>query len=183
MAAEALEGFSLMLDDLAIPSCCESEIEAMLGIAFFTCEVLGFYSPASLSNKIKTVDWHHPPGSGVEDIIRFSYDPNVIYIYPQISLPGCRVDFMCYMRAETIFNEDKHNRFLAIECDGHDFHEKTKAQAIRDKSRDRTLLINGIPSMRFTGSEIWKDPFACVSEVDKFFSGELKKLYAIGDRP
>jgi very-short-patch-repair endonuclease len=41
-----------------------------------------------------------------------------------------------------------------IECDGHDFHEKTKEQARRDKKRDRDLTTAGNIIMRFTGSEI-----------------------------
>lgn len=45
---------------------------------------------------------------------------------------------------------------LAIECDGHDFHEKTKEQARRDKSRDRLLMANGIHTIRFTGSEVFR---------------------------
>ncbi len=54
---------------------------------------------------------------------------------------------------------------LVIECDGYEFHEKTKEQAIRDKSRDRILQINGYTVMRFTGSEIWNNPRKCSSEV------------------
>lgn len=45
---------------------------------------------------------------------------------------------------------------LAVECDGHDFHEKTKEQARRDKSRDRILISHGIHTIRFTGSEIFR---------------------------
>lgn len=54
---------------------------------------------------------------------------------------------------------------VAIECDGHDFHEKTKEQAARDKARDRAITAAGYSVMRFTGSEIWRDPFACAEEA------------------
>ena len=53
---------------------------------------------------------------------------------------------------------------IAVECDGHEFHEKTKQQAARDKARDRD---------RFTGSEIWKDPGACADEVLVHLWGEF----------
>lgn len=39
-----------------------------------------------------------------------------------------------------------------IECDGHDFHERTKEQAAHDKKRDRAIQASNIPIMRFTGS-------------------------------
>jgi len=54
---------------------------------------------------------------------------------------------------------------LAIECDGHDFHERTKEQAARDRRRDRELTGAGFRVFRFTGSEIAKDPLACVQEI------------------
>lgn len=42
---------------------------------------------------------------------------------------------------------------LAIELDGHDFHEKTKQQAAHDRARERTIIrhgytIFGLPALR-----------------------------------
>lgn len=54
---------------------------------------------------------------------------------------------------------------ILVECDGHEFHEKTKEQAARDKSRDRDLQAAGFPVYRFTGSEIWRDPVACATQL------------------
>lgn len=56
---------------------------------------------------------------------------------------------------------------LGIEIDGHDFHEKTKEQARRDKERERFLVGNGWKILRFTGSEVFNDAASCVSEVEK----------------
>ena len=41
---------------------------------------------------------------------------------------------------------------IVVEYDGHDFHEKTKDQVARDKSRVRDLEIAGWRILRFTGS-------------------------------
>jgi very-short-patch-repair endonuclease len=54
---------------------------------------------------------------------------------------------------------------LVVECDGHDFHERTKEQAARDKARDRSLKRAGHDVIRFTGSEIWRDPDKCATEA------------------
>ncbi|MDP4163365.1 MAG: DUF559 domain-containing protein [Bacillota bacterium] len=54
---------------------------------------------------------------------------------------------------------------FAIECDGHDYHEKTKEQAKRDKSRDRDLQSLGFRVIHFTGSEIFSDPKKCVCQT------------------
>lgn len=55
---------------------------------------------------------------------------------------------------------------LVVECDGHDFHEKTKEQAKRDKSRDRDLQAAGITVLRFTGSEIYNDINQCIIDIE-----------------
>jgi very-short-patch-repair endonuclease len=57
---------------------------------------------------------------------------------------------------------------LIVECDGHDFHEKTKAQAAKDKRRDRALKFAGNEIIHFTGSEIWKDPWKCAREAVEY---------------
>jgi very-short-patch-repair endonuclease len=57
---------------------------------------------------------------------------------------------------------------IVIEIDGHDFHEKTKEQALRDKSRDRLMAREGYVVMRFTGSEIFNDPQNAAAEVWHF---------------
>lgn len=58
---------------------------------------------------------------------------------------------------------------IVIECDGHDYHERTKEQAAKDRSRDRLLRRNGYEVMRFTGSEIYQKPYRCASEVITLF--------------
>jgi very-short-patch-repair endonuclease len=57
---------------------------------------------------------------------------------------------------------------VAVEVDGHEWHERTKEQAARDKQRDRELQTAGWFVLRFTGSEVFKDADACVTEVRKF---------------
>jgi len=54
---------------------------------------------------------------------------------------------------------------IVVECDGHDFHERTKAQAEKDRKRDRRIQARGYKVFRFTGSEIHRDAFQCAAEV------------------
>jgi very-short-patch-repair endonuclease len=56
-------------------------------------------------------------------------------------------------------------RKLVVECDGHDYHERTKEQAASDRSRDRQLNASGYDVFRFTGSELWRDPWGCAEQV------------------
>ena len=56
--------------------------------------------------------------------------------------------------------------WVHIEADGHDYHEKTKDQAQRDKSRDRILMSQPDSKvLHYTGSEIYRDVDAIVSEI------------------
>lgn len=74
---------------------------------------------------------------------------------------------------------------LIIECDGHEFHEKTKEQARNDKRRDRSMIIDGFKILRFTGSEIWENPIAVAEEIfgyfeKLFYKNEIKYLENFG---
>jgi len=79
-------------------------------------------------------------------------------LMPQAQIGPYRVDFL-------LKDYVGEGRSLVIECDGHNFHEKTKEQARSDKRRDRTMVYTGARILRFTGSEIWADPDACVDEI------------------
>lgn len=65
---------------------------------------------------------------------------------------------------------------VAIECDGHDFHEKTREQAARDKARDRAITAAGFAILRFTGSEIWADPIRCAEEAFAVAKDQLSRV-------
>ena len=79
----------------------------------------------------------------------------------QYHIENVRVDFIF---AHKNWRTGKVFR-LVVECDGHDFHERTKDQAARDRSRDRMFQGKGYGVFRFTGSEIWRDPIGCARQV------------------
>ena len=79
---------------------------------------------------------------------------------PQFQIGKYRVDFLVKK-----FDGPREVDQIVIECDGHDFHERTKEQAQRDKNRDRELQDLGFKVYRFTGSEIWKTNGECVAKA------------------
>lgn len=97
-------------------------------------------------------------------------DRQTIFISPQVDVAGWRVDFLIHVHADWSRAEQPGpmgwNR-LIVECDGHDFHERTKEQAARDRDRDRDrqAQLDGIEIFRFTGSELWRDPLGCADQV------------------
>lgn len=82
-----------------------------------------------------------------------------IYLTSQQKIGSYTIDFELY--AEGLVCDIVR---LAIEIDGHDFHEKTKEQAGRDKRRDREITKYDYIIIRFTGSEVYTNAIKCVQE-------------------
>lgn len=144
-----------MLQDLprAAFTLCESPIEELMFMALWARGTwTGALRVGEASCSMEVLHLGHPIGCA-----------------PQVPIGEWRVDFLLGAWRES--NEPPV--FLAIECDGHDFHERTKDQAARDRSRDRALLSRGFQVMRFTGSEIWSDPIACAEQALQYVDGEL----------
>jgi very-short-patch-repair endonuclease len=92
-----------------------------------------------------------------------------VVIAPQHLIGRHTVDFGIFVRF--VANEEIR---IVVECDGHDFHEKTKEQAARDKGRQCDLEIVGWRVLRFTGSMIWRDHKGCAARVAKLATNELE---------
>ncbi|MEO0449076.1 MAG: DUF559 domain-containing protein [Pseudomonadota bacterium] len=124
---------------------CESPIEQRMLIALLNSRAFcdGFTSPS-----VRTLE----SALGIQGVSA----PSII---PQMPVGRYRIDF------GVIWHLADQKVCLAVECDGHDFHEKTKEQAKRDKARDRYLIASGWPVIRFTGSEIFKNALECADEV------------------
>jgi hypothetical protein len=56
---------------------------------------------------------------------------------------------------------------VAIETDGHDFHERTPEQVIRDNKRGRALEADQWHVVRFSGREVRRDPIGCATALVK----------------
>ena len=96
--------------------------------------------------------------------------PGPVHIFLQALILGYRVDFL--LRWKRSYGEVK----CVVECDGHEFHERTKEQAERDKKRDRELQGAGYMVLRFTGSQIYRDPLGCAGETVIHIGDALRRL-------
>ena len=85
-------------------------------------------------------------------------------IVPQLAYEVVgRVDFAIFIPGLT------HNfPLVIIECDGHEFHERTVEQASKDRKRDREFQKYGIPVLRFTGTDIVRTSAELAEEVAEF---------------
>jgi len=98
--------------------------------------------------------------------------PYELLIEPQKIIKNYRVDFLL---TATNYNpkfekNGYYQKRVIVECDGHHYHDRTKEQAKRDKSKDRKLQSLGYEVYRYTGSEIWQDIMSGVQEIMNYFA-------------
>lgn len=98
-------------------------------------------------------------------------------VLPQTQIGEFRVDFLIVGR-DYYGHPDADSPPIAfiVECDGHDFHERTKQQAARDKRRDRKLQTMGLPILRFTGSELWNNPADCAEQAWDMLRHSIRRV-------
>lgn len=153
------KALTLETDELAgFVNRCESPIEKYMAVALsrmtipYDAEIYPRQSCAPILMK---------GGAFTDKIFQLTGLPVGVLLYQQQIISGYRVDFLVVMKIEAFSEITK----IIVECDGHDFHDRTKEQARRDKERDRTLTCAGYTVMRFTGSEIYADPVRCAAQV------------------
>lgn len=71
-----------------------------------------------------------------------------------------RVDFLI-----PVIYKNQDNKCFVVECDGYEFHQKTKEQVKKDNQRMRKLQEYGYEVIRFSGTEIWHSPYKCAMEI------------------
>lgn len=145
--AEHLNGSKVAID------LCQSVIEEAMQVALAAIVVNGEF-----------IKW---PSS--EEQIEPT-DALVVRAWWQKNIGEYRVDCLIVISARS----STHS--VVLEFDGHDFHEKTKEQAQKDKSRDRWLTAAGYSVLRFTGAEIWARPEQCAEEIEEYLQKQAKRL-------
>ena len=83
-----------------------------------------------------------------------------------------RLDFLYEEYYMDIIDNPLH---LAIECDGHDFHEKTKEQVEKRNKRDMDLKLAGYDILHYSGSQIFKNPIKCAMEILDYIDKKIGK--------
>jgi very-short-patch-repair endonuclease len=98
---------------------------------------------------------YEPPAFGSAEDRAQDSEALSLSIYRQVKIESYCIDLVLRGGCGLIF----------VECDGHEWHERTKQQAAYDRERDRLFLSRGLITARFTGSEIHHYPEKCASEL------------------
>jgi hypothetical protein len=116
----------------------DSPIESQLGAAISL-----FFEKAGLPLKIATM-------LDVENV------PDELLLVPQFK--------WSYYRSDWAILNPKRSGALLIECDGKAFHSSPE-QVAHDAKKDAAALDRGYLTLRFTGSQIHREPDFCASNV------------------
>lgn len=106
-------------------------------------------------------------------------------LVPQCPVGRYRADFVLAVAfiPPEVTEAPQARKFWCVECDGHDFHERTKEQAAHDRMRDRWFQAQGFAVLRFTGSEIVREGARCAAEVSAHVNGWLDQQRRLAGYP
>jgi hypothetical protein len=161
LAGQALTHLFLQIRDLQ--ESCESPIELPMALALATAARHEGISVTFVFRSGESGDWLSEEWSG-----QSRWPDLALRIEPQAQLGEHRVDFSLTLDGSFRAPDGRVLRTsqrMVIECDGHDFHERTREQARRDRERDRRLQSFGFLVYRYTGQEIWEDVFTCAAQA------------------
>jgi very-short-patch-repair endonuclease len=65
---------------------------------------------------------------------------------------------------------------VVVECDGHQFHERTVEQASKDRKRMRILQRLGIPVYPFTGTDVVRTSEESAREIAEFIDARVNGM-------
>ena len=119
-----------------------------------TGNILNKYKPKAVSEKELGLFKPTP----IESLMARELKVNSIPYIHQFPLGKYRLDFAIQYQ----------NKRIDLECDGRDFHKLTNKQERSDRARDAYVISQGWVPMRFSGSEITKNPGYCVQIIKRY---------------
>ena len=128
---------------------CESPIEQLLSLALENLNIKNIYK-------------YNP----FIDVVEIEKQKEI-----QCENKKYRVDFCI-----PVIYKNQENKSFIIECDGHEFHQKTKEQVERDNTRMRDLQKQGYEVIKFSGTEIWHRPYKCASDILNIILSKCKYI-------
>lgn len=81
------------------------------------------------------------------------------------------VDFL--FETDEFINKYNTTKKIIIECDGYEFHQKTKEQVQNDNEREYNLKMAGYDVLRFSGTQIYNNPIKCAEDTYNYI---IKKI-------
>lgn len=111
----------------------------------------------------------------IRDINLYNPFIEIIDIEKQLEIKCGRNKYRVDFHIPVAYKNQVGKNFV-IECDGYEFHQKTKEQVEYDNKRQRNLQKAGYTVIRFSGSEIWNDPYGCAFDIKNLILSKCEYL-------
>lgn len=183
--ARAIQEFEVQCDFLTLHGATTTPIEAYFLLAFLTKLYIDGAKYGEAGRRVAPVGEFTACPVPVSELRKMLRSPRKLarfdLILPQQRLGVYTADFVVQRATYHIIGNPEDDsvrevlavsRPVVVECDGHDYHDTTKEQAVHDRKRDRYMQSQGFYIARFTGSELYRDPFAAAAEVHKVLDDE-----------
>ena len=136
----------------ALQACADAGLD--LGSVGVADRALVAYARAALAEKLALCE------SPAEEAMLAGFAALGVAVEQQVEIGAYRLDF-AFVDAR-----------VAVEVDGHAFHDRTPEQAQRDRARDRELVARGWTPLRFTAREVFADAPGCTRQVAAILEGK-----------
>lgn len=101
-------------------------------------------------------------------------------LHKQYRIGKYRADFAIVANENYGFQGSNYK--VVIECDGHEYHNKTADQVLRDRDRDVEMRFKGYEIFHFSGTQIFDTPTRCAANVFYALQQEQIQLEEIEEK-
>jgi len=145
----AMEEESASIDMFDVITALDSPIEQM-----FYCALVA----TARVNAWKVITSHTEYQDPAKYIRRDS-ERHSVWCWPQSKIGNYRADFIVHLV------DGPSSGPVVVELDGHQWHDRDEKQRRYEKTRDRDMQRLGFRVARFTGAEIFADPYKAAVDV------------------
>ncbi|MEW5855783.1 MAG: DUF559 domain-containing protein [Cyanobacteriota bacterium] len=89
----------------------------------------------------------------------------------QASFPELKIDGKSIRADLLVWKPEDENFKLIVECDGFEYHSEKKS-FVNDRKRDRLLKSNGYEVFRYSGTEIFNEPFKASMDLFNYLNAK-----------
>lgn len=153
---------------------CNSPIETLFYLAFCIFDQEYCRKTGKKDTQWSTFGYTLKPFLGLDRQYEINVDDKKYFADFGVTLIDIKYTYDENKKLHTV-NNSKDLKIL-IECDGHEFHHKTKKQVEYDNERQLALQTAGYEVIRFSGSQIYNNPLGCAEKAYKYIVSRIKEV-------
>lgn len=107
-------------------------------------------------------------------IIKYGIDMYLIPQYEVVTDTKKYITDFTFLYRESGSNEDYSETNIIVECDGHNYHKRTKEQISYENNRELEIKNKGYDIIHFSGSQIYNNPYGCAERTIDYILNKMR---------